>query len=100
MVARDYDPWEAARPGLHAIEVDDARTEDELRKRAGQLYGVASAWTTLHSRTFGSGGKRIACQQFALNCRNLSVDHSKQVELTAACEGEVLHRVCNCFGMR
>lgn len=37
-------------------------------------------------------------QQFALYNRNLSVNHSEDVQLTAACEGKMLHPVCQCFG--
>src|SRR5689334_16989788 len=36
-------------------------------------------------------------QQLALNYCNLSINHSEDVELTAASKGKVLHRVCNCF---
>ncbi len=38
-------------------------------------------------------------QQLALYYRDLSVNHSEDVQLTTASEGKVLHCVCQCFGL-
>ena len=39
------------------------------------------------------GYERAVCQQLAFDQRKLSVHYSKQVQLSAACEGEMLRRV-------
>ena len=63
---------------------------DELRMRA---LALARALSFLLPNSRESGHKRVACEQLILQHRNLRVNHTVEVQLTAAREREMLHGI-------
>jgi len=51
----------------------------------------------VHLRGFADNELGYMSQQLALNYRNLSINHSTEIELTTASEGKVLGRVRKCL---
>lgn len=86
------------REGENAFVVDFADLERELQRGLNVPFLIlreSKEPTGEPATKSGSGYERIARQQLALDYRNLSLNHSKQVQLSAASKSKVLRHVRN-----